>query len=93
MKPLTDIQRRVYDFIVSHKSHYGIPPTRAEIAGEIGWASANSAECHLKLIERKGWITLLRHKRSRGIVISPREHTRSARNLEPFAARPTTLVE
>lgn len=77
MNPLTEIQRKVYDFIVSHKSANGIPPTRAEIAGHFGWASANSAQGHLKAIQKKGWITLLGHKRARGVVINPCGHHRA----------------
>lgn len=93
MKPLTKVQKDVYDFIVSYKSSYGIPPTRAEIAGEFGWASNNAAECHLKLIAKKGWITMLGHKRSRGLVVSPQVKTRAFRKLEPFEQKPTTLIE
>ena len=37
----------------------GAPPTRAEIAAELGFKSANAAEEHLQALARKGVIELL----------------------------------
>jgi repressor LexA len=37
----------------------GMPPTRADMARELGFRSANSAEEHLKALQRKGVIELL----------------------------------
>jgi repressor LexA len=36
----------------------GYPPTRAEIARQLGFRSANAAEDHLRALERKGMITI-----------------------------------
>jgi repressor LexA len=49
-------------------SDTGFPPTRAEIAAALGLKSANSAEEHLRALERKGVIELIPGS-SRGIRI------------------------
>ena len=36
-----------------------MPPTRAEIAEELGFKSPNAAEVHLRALARKGWIKML----------------------------------
>jgi repressor LexA len=46
----------------------GMPPTRAEIAGELGFKSANAAEEHLRALQRKGVLELLPGA-SRGIQL------------------------
>jgi repressor LexA len=46
----------------------GMPPTRAEIARELGFKSANAAEEHLRALQRKGVIELLPGA-SRGIQL------------------------
>lgn len=46
----------------------GFPPTRAEIAASLGLKSANSAEEHLRALERKGVVELIPGS-SRGIRI------------------------
>ena len=56
----TDKQLMVLAVISMHIKEHGHPPTRQEIADKFGWSSANAAQCHLKALERKGWITMLR---------------------------------
>ena len=56
----------MYDFICSHMDETGFPPTRMEIADELGFKSPNASEDHLKALERKGAISILRGT-SRGI--------------------------
>jgi repressor LexA len=46
----------------------GMPPTRAEIARELGFKSANAAEEHLRALQRKGVLDLLPGA-SRGIQL------------------------
>jgi repressor LexA len=46
----------------------GMPPTRAEIARELGFKSANAAEEHLRALQRKGVLELLPGA-SRGIQL------------------------
>jgi len=65
---LTDRQRQVLDFIVTHLSQTGMPPTRTEIARALGFRSANAAGDHLQALARKGAIELLPGA-SRGIRV------------------------
>ncbi len=55
---LTPRQREILDFIRNSLEVFSVPPTRAEIAGAFGFASANAAEDHLRALARKGAITL-----------------------------------
>ncbi|MBG6248211.1 MULTISPECIES: transcriptional repressor LexA [Symbiopectobacterium] len=56
MKALTTRQQQVYDLIRDHIAQSGMPPTRAEIAQQLGFRSPNAAEEHLKALARKGVI-------------------------------------
>jgi len=58
MIPLTARQQQILDLIRQTITRTGIPPTRAEIARELGFRSANAAEDHLKALARKGAIEL-----------------------------------
>ena len=69
MADLTARQTEVLDFIRTCLDESGLPPTRAEIAAELGFRSANAAEEHLRALQRKGAIELLPGA-SRGIQIS-----------------------
>ncbi|KUI96787.1 transcriptional repressor LexA [Vibrio sp. MEBiC08052] len=68
MKPLTPRQQQVFDLIKSRIEDNGMPPTRAEIAKELGFRSANAAEEHLKALARKQVIEIVPGA-SRGIRI------------------------
>ncbi|WP_413113159.1 transcriptional repressor LexA [Thaumasiovibrio sp. DFM-14] len=59
MKPLTPRQQEVYDLIKDHIDSSGMPPTRAEIARQLGFRSANAAEEHLKALAKKGAIEII----------------------------------
>jgi repressor LexA len=63
---LTARQQQVLDLIQTAIAHTGAPPTRAEIAAELGFKSANAAEEHLQALARKGVIELVSGT-SRGI--------------------------
>jgi repressor LexA len=63
---LTPRQRQIMDLIRRHIRDTGFPPTRAEIARELGFRSANAAEEHLRALDRRGVIELQRGT-SRGI--------------------------
>ena len=54
MKRLTARQAEVLELVRSHIADTGYPPTRADIARELGFRSANAAEEHLKALHRKG---------------------------------------
>lgn len=59
MKNLTQRQEQVLSLIKDHMHATGMPPTRAEIARQLGFRSANAAEEHLKALARKGAIEIL----------------------------------
>lgn len=65
---LTARQQEIFDFVKQHIDNTGMPPTRVEIAREIGFKSPNAAEEHLKALARKGYIEMLSGT-SRGIRI------------------------
>ncbi|MDP7316137.1 MAG: transcriptional repressor LexA [Pseudomonadales bacterium] len=58
MIQLTPRQTEVLEFIKSYMSETGYPPTRADIAQELGFRSANASEEHLKALARKGAIEM-----------------------------------
>jgi repressor LexA len=64
----TDIQRRMYDFIVSYMKREGMPPTNREIGHELQIASTGHVDYHLTMLEKKGLITR-QSKKSRGIKL------------------------
>jgi repressor LexA len=66
MEKLTNRQQQVLDIIRQHIDQTGYPPTRADIARELGFKSANAAEEHLKALARKGAIEIIAGA-SRGI--------------------------
>ncbi len=63
---LTARQQQILELIQSAIARTGAPPTRAEIANELGFKSANAAEEHLQALARKGVIELVSGT-SRGI--------------------------
>jgi repressor LexA len=66
MEKLTARQAQVLDVIRRYVDDTGFPPTRADIARELGFRSANAAEEHLKALARKGAIEMIAGA-SRGI--------------------------
>ncbi len=55
-QPLSDRQRKVYDFIKTHIEDNGWPPTIREIGKHMGISSPNGVMAHLKALEKKGYI-------------------------------------
>src|SRR5476649_2832666 len=83
---LTARQQQILDLIQSAIARTGAPPTRAEIATELGFKSANAAEEHLQALARKGAIELISGT-SRGIRLI------GAAAAEPLLARvPAALL-
>ncbi len=58
MRDLTARQQQILSLIRQHIADTGFPPTRAEIAAQLGFRSANAAEDHLTALARKGVIEL-----------------------------------
>jgi repressor LexA len=58
MIKLTARQQQILNLIKDAIDNTGFPPTRAEIANELGFKSANAAEEHLQALARKGAIEI-----------------------------------
>ncbi len=72
MQPLTPRQAQILQLIRTHIVDTGYPPTRADIAEQLGFKSPNAAEEHLKALARKGAIEVIPGT-SRGIRLPERE--------------------
>ena len=59
MIKLTVRQQEILDLIARSIDQTGFPPTRAEIAAELGFKSVNAAEEHLQALARKGVIEMV----------------------------------
>lgn len=95
MRPLTKRQQEVLDLIRTSISDTGMPPTRAEIARQLGFRSANAAEEHLKALAKKGVVEILSGT-SRGIkLLIPDEPEESGLPLigKVAAGEPILAVE
>jgi len=68
MAQLTPRQSQILQMIQDFIAESGMPPTRAEIARELGFKSANAAEEHLRALQRKGVLELIPGA-SRGIQL------------------------
>jgi len=68
MAQLTPRQSQILQMIQDFIAESGMPPTRAEIARELGFKSANAAEEHLRALQRKGVLELVPGA-SRGIQL------------------------
>ena len=103
MKALTARQQQVYDLVRDHISQTGMPPTRAEIASQLGFRSPNAAEEHLKALARKGVISrgirLLLEEEPEGLPLIGRvaagepllaqEHIESHYQVDPMLFKPS----
>ncbi len=68
MRQLTPRQKQILELIQNFINEFGMPPTRAEIARELGFKSANAAEEHLRALQKKGVLELMPGA-SRGIQL------------------------
>jgi len=73
MIKLTPRQEEILEFIKDYAADTGFPPTRSEIAQQMGFRSPNAAEEHLRALARKGAIEMLPGT-SRGIRLPAEEH-------------------
>jgi len=58
MPALTARQQQILELVQRFIARTGYPPTRSEIAAELGFRSVNAAEQHLRALARKGVIRL-----------------------------------
>ncbi len=76
MLKLTARQEQILTLIKDAIQNTGFPPTRAEIANELGFRSTNAAEEHLQALARKGAIEIAPGT-SRGIRLRESAHDSS----------------
>ncbi len=88
MIKLTARQEQILGLIRDAIENTGFPPTRAEIANELGFRSANAAEEHLQALARKGAIEISPGT-SRGIRLLDRPGDGS--RLQRFSAQQMML--
>jgi repressor LexA len=53
---LTEIQKKILEFLIDQKVNKGFPPTLAEIAEFFGYKNRATVQQHLQAIEKKGYI-------------------------------------
>ncbi|WP_153100457.1 transcriptional repressor LexA [Paraburkholderia hayleyella] len=94
MIKLTARQQQVFELVHRAIERTGFPPTRAEIAAELGFSSANSAEEHLRALARKGVIELAAGA-SRGIRLlhGPNPHDPPHHPPHPYTLPHASLMQ
>ena len=68
-RDITDIQKKILDFLLDHKFEKGMPPTLAEVAQKFGYKNRATVQQHLGALEKKGFIKK-NPKLARGIEIT-----------------------
>lgn len=85
---LTARQAQILELIRNAIARSGAPPTRAEIATELGFRSPNAAEEHLKALAKKGVIELVsgtaRGIRLRAPALQATDEARNESRLNPL---------
>jgi repressor LexA len=93
MIKLTARQEQILNLIREAIENTGFPPTRAEIAAELGFRSANAAEEHLQALARKGAIEISPGT-SRGIRLrEPRDSASSRPGMRQMALPHAALMQ
>lgn len=73
--PLTEKQQQIFTFIRKHIESKGFPPAIRDIGDAFGIASPNGVMCHLKALQKKGYINRVekhdnqQRAQARGITI------------------------
>ena len=91
MLKLTARQEQILNLIKEAIDNTGFPPTRAEIAKELGFKSANAAEEHLQALARKGAIEIVSGT-SRGIRLIGAASEPALPAIPPALLMPLPLV-
>lgn len=89
MEELTDRQRAILQFITRATEEKGFPPTIREIGEEMGIASTNGVNDHLKALERKGYLQRT-EQTSRSLV--PTKKARLALGMGAPASGRNTVI-
>ncbi len=91
MIKLTARQQEILNLISKSIEKTGFPPTRAEIAAELGFKSVNAAEEHLQALARKGVIEMVPGI-SRGIRLLQDEGTLPVSGMDRMTQCAVPLV-
>ena len=91
-KELTDVQKKILEFILEMKAGLGSTPSLAEIAGKFGYKNRSTVQQHLQAIEKKGFIRR-NPKIARGIEVTMENRFFSSRPVlgEVAAGNPLTI--
>jgi repressor LexA len=81
MTYLTERQRDVLEFIERKLTANGVAPTLREISEAFGFASTASAQKHIALLERKGFLRREKHQK-RGLVLVNQPSNTEPRDIE-----------
>jgi repressor LexA len=81
MTYLTERQRDVLAFIERNLDTHGVAPTLREISATFGFASTASAQKHIALLERKGYLKREKHQK-RGLVLTRRGSSNDRSDVE-----------
>ncbi|MDB5797436.1 MAG: lexA [Paucimonas sp.] len=92
MIKLTERQEQILNLIRIAIDKTGFPPTRAEIAAELGFRSANAAEEHLQALARKGAIEISPGT-SRGIRLLDLPAARARREMSQLSLHHAGLMQ
>ncbi len=90
MLKLTARQEQILTLIKDAIQNTGFPPTRAEIANELGFRSTNAAEEHLQALARKGVIEISAGT-SRGIRLRESALSNHMPNLQMSLPHPAIM--
>jgi len=90
MLKLTARQEQILNLIKDAIQNTGFPPTRAEIANELGFRSTNAAEEHLQALARKGVIEIAAGT-SRGIRLLESELSNSMPSMQMALPHPALM--
>ncbi|MDP3785530.1 MAG: transcriptional repressor LexA [Undibacterium sp.] len=90
MLKLTARQEQILNLIKDAIQNTGFPPTRAEIANELGFRSTNAAEEHLQALARKGVIEIAAGT-SRGIRLLDSELSRRMPSMQMALPHPSLM--
>lgn len=90
-REITEVQRKILDFLLDHKIDKGMPPTLAEIAQKFGYKNRATVQQHLGALEKKGFIKK-NPKLARGIEITVEQKYFVARPILGEVAAGNPLV-
>jgi repressor LexA len=91
LEELTDRQRDILRFITRATEERGFPPTIREIGEEMGIASTNGVNDHLKALERKGFLQRT-EQTSRSLVPTKRARLALGVGRAPVAGGSTLTI-